>query len=196
MGTRLLDAVTHSGPGYELDHDNSWTGTRVGADRILDSLTHSGPGYSLPGTAEMLEIAALKRQKKRDLSDALLEGIEKYLYAQGQLEAAPKAKDADEKKKHQEAAMECLRAFLQHVDGPVKLALIAAQESQGPLDLRSKFILRKLEHLLGRLESAVNALLQALARSGQPKERITHQSQVAVKRATRSLEVLCHAEAR
>lgn len=196
MSNRLLNALTHSGPGYELNQDSDWTGFRTNSSRLLDALTHSGPGYSLPSQAEIHETSALKRQKAKDLNTAILEGFEMFFYAQGHLEAIPKTRDVDEKKRQREAAMQCLREFLEHADGSMSLALVAAQESLGPLDLRAKFTLRKLDRLMRRMQASIATLLQALARSGQPKERITHQSQVAVKRATRSLEVLCHAAAR
>lgn len=196
MGTRFLDALTHSGPGYELAQDDTWADLRTGTGRFLDALTHSGPGYSQPSVAEATEIADLKRQKKRDLDGALLEGFEQFFYAKGHLEAAARLDDAEEKKQHREAAVACLRAYLQHAEGPVDLALGAARESLGPLDLRSRLMLHRLDRILRRLNSAIQVLLVALERSGKPRERIAYQSQVAVKRATRSMEVLCHAVAR
>lgn len=196
MGTRFLDALTHSGPGYELPQDESWTDSRAGVSRFMDALTHSGPGYSLPSVAEAAEIAELKRRKTNDLHVALLGGFEKFFYAKGRLEAAARAENPEEKKKHREAAMECLRAYLQHADGPLNLALGAAYEALGPLDLRSRLKLHRLDRVLCRLKTAVQSLLVALEGSGKPKERIAHQSQVAVKQATRSMEGLCHAVAR
>ncbi|MEU0443782.1 hypothetical protein ABZ202_29300 [Streptomyces sp. NPDC006186] len=146
--------------------------------------------------AELAEIAELKRRKTRDLDGALLEGFEKFFYAKGHLEAASRAEDPEEKKKHREAAVACLRAYLLHADGPLDLALRAAREALGPLDLRSRLMLYRLDRVLRRLRTAVRGLLAALERSGKPRERIAHQSQVAVKQATRSMEVLCHAVAR
>lgn len=196
MGTRFLDALTHSGPGYELAQDDVWTDSRTGVSRFLDTLTHSGPGYSLPSAAEIAEIANLKRRKTDDLNAALLGGFEEFFYAIGHLEAASRAEDAEEKKKQREAAMTHLRAYLKHADGSLNLALEAAREALGPLDLRSRLSLHRLDRILRRLKAAVQSLLGALERSGQPRERIAHQSQAAVKQATRSMEVLCHAVAR
>lgn len=196
MGTRFLDALTHSGPGYELGQDDVWTEPRAGVSRLMDAVTHSGPGYSLPSMAEIAEIAELKRRKTRDLDGALLEGFEQFFYAKGHLEAAVRADDPEDKKQQFEAAVACLRVYLHHADGPLDLALEAAREALGPLDLRSRLMLYRLDRVLRRLKSAVQGLLVALQGSRKPRERITHQSQVAVKQATRSMEVLCHAVAR
>ncbi|THA28990.1 hypothetical protein E6R18_25950 [Streptomyces sp. A1277] len=145
---------------------------------------------------EASEIAALKRQKMKDLNGVLLEGFEQFFYAKGRLEAMARAGSVEEKEKHLEAAMECLRVYLRHADGVVDLAIGAAREGLGPLDLRSKLMLYRLDRLLRRLRIAIQGLLTALGMSGKPREQITHQSQVAVKRATRSMEGLCHATAR
>lgn len=196
MRTRFLDALTHSGPGYELGQDDVWTEPRAGISRLLDAVTRSGPGYSLPSVAEMSEIAELKRRKTKDLDGALLEGFEQFFYAKGHLEAAARADDSEDRNQQFEAAVACLRVFLRHADGPLELAMEAAREALGPLDLRSRLMLYRLDRVLGRLESAVQGLLVALQGSGKPRERITRQSQVAVKQATRSMEVLCHAVAR
>ncbi|MEU6330461.1 hypothetical protein ABZ851_24755 [Streptomyces sp. NPDC047049] len=144
----------------------------------------------------MNEIAELKRRKANDLNIALLEGFEHFLYAKGHLEAASRAEGAEEKKSQLEAAVACLRVYLRHADGPMGLALEAAREDLGPLDLRSRLMMHRLDHVLRRLKGAVQSLLGALERPGKPRERIAHQSQVAVKKATRSMEVLCHAVAR
>ncbi|MDX3241485.1 hypothetical protein [Streptomyces sp. ME18-1-4] len=146
--------------------------------------------------AEIAEIAELKRRKTRDLDGALLEGFEQFFYAKGHLEAAVRADDPEDKKQQFEAAVACLRVYLHHADGPLDLALEAAREALGPLDLRSRLMLYRLDRVLRRLKSAVQGLLVALQGSRKPRERITHQSQVAVKQATRSMEVLCHAVAR
>lgn len=196
MGTRFLDALTHSGPGYELAQDDAWTEPRAGVSRFLDAVTHSGPGYTLPSVAEVAEITELKRRKTKDLDGALLEGFEQFFYAIGNLEAASRVEDPEEKKKHREAAVAFLRAYLQYADGSLDLALEAAREALGPLDVRSRLMLYRLDRVLRRLKTTVKGLIIALERSGKPRERITHQSQVAVKRATRSMEVLCHAVAR
>ncbi|WP_440557659.1 hypothetical protein ACSP97_13450 [Streptomyces sp. SCPE 10] len=196
MGTRFLDALTHSGPGYELTQDDAWVEPRSSVSHFLDAVTHNGPGYSLPSAAELSEIAELKRRKRKDLDGALLEGFEQFFYAKGHLEAAARAESPEEKKQHIEAAVACLRAYLQHADGSLGLALEAAREALGPLDLRSRLMLHRLDRVLRRLKTAVQGLLVALQRSGKPREQIAHQSQVAVKRATRSMEVLCHAVAR
>ncbi|MFB7555748.1 hypothetical protein [Streptomyces brevispora] len=196
MRTRFLDALTHSGPGYELRQDDVWTEPRTGASRLLDAVTHSGLGYSLPSVAEVTEIAELKRRKTKDLDGALLEGFEQFFYAKGHLEAAARADDPEARKQQFEAAVACLREYLNHADGPQDLAMEAAREALGPLDLRSRLMLYRLDRLLSRLKSAVQGLLVALQGARKPRERITRQSQVAVKQATRSMEVLCHAVAR
>ncbi|MGW3497980.1 hypothetical protein [Streptomyces sp. NPDC001020] len=146
--------------------------------------------------AEVAEITELKRRKTKDLDGALLEGFEQFFYAIGNLEAASRVEDPEEKKKHREAAVAFLRAYLQYADGSLDLALEAAREALGPLDVRSRLMLYRLDRVLRRLKTTVKGLIIALERSGKPRERITHQSQVAVKRATRSMEVLCHAVAR
>ncbi|MFD8426546.1 MULTISPECIES: hypothetical protein [Streptomyces] len=146
--------------------------------------------------AEVAEIAELKRRKTKDLDAALLEGFEKFFYAIGRLEAASRADDPEEKKKHREAAVVCLRAYLEHAHGNIDLALEAAREALGPLDVRSKAKLYRLDRVLRRLKETVEGLIVTLERSGKPRKHITHQSQIAVKRATRSMEGLCHAVAR
>jgi hypothetical protein len=196
MGARLLDALTHSGPGYELNHENTWTESRSTASRYLDALTHSGPGYSLPSATEIAEIAVLKRQKLNGLNDALLEGFELFFYAKGHLEAMERAETESKKREQLEAAITWLRLFLRHVDGPMDLALMAARESLGPLDLRSKLVLRRLDGLFRRLKAIVEGLLGTLEGPGKPRSAIANRSQAAVKRAARSMEVLCHAAAR
>jgi hypothetical protein len=197
MGTRFLDALTHSGPGYECNQENTWTTPQNGTARLLNALTHSGPGYSLPSMAEQAEIAKLKQSKQSALIDALLEGFEKFFYAEGQLEALAKAKSATEKRERLEAAEAYVREYIQHADGPVALALDAALESLGPLDLRSKVTLLRLQHLSRKLRNIADSILHNQENSGKPREEMAHKSQVAVRRATRSMEVvLCHATAR
>ncbi|QFR94107.1 hypothetical protein [Streptomyces tsukubensis] len=190
-----MDALTHSGPGYDLTpDDDGWDDSGPGGGRILDAVTHSGPGYaySLSAATEMAENAALKQRRNKELNDALLEGFDRFRRAVRSLEAAALTEDRGEKNGHRERAVEGFRAYLQHADGAISLALNAAREALGPLDVRPRLALNRLDRMLRKSAIEVRDSINDLEQSERPGERIIRQSQVAVKQATSSWESICH----
>jgi hypothetical protein len=196
MTTNFLDALTHNGPGYELPRNELSDEPRSRLSRFLDALTHSGPGYDLDGEPEATEISHLKREKMKALYDLLLESLELNLYALGNLEAARRESDSRDREILIQSATERLRAYLDITGQPLQIALSSARESLGPLDIRAKVNLRKLQRLTIRSRASVRSTLDSATPSSQRASSIPLVPQIAVKRASRSVEAICHAGAR
>lgn len=196
MITDFLNALTHNGPGYEPPRNKVSDEPRSHFSRFLDALTHSGPGYDLDGDPETAELSYLKREKMKDLYGLLLEGLELNLYALGNLEAARRESDSGDRERLIRSAAERLRAYLDITGQPLEIALGSARESLGPLDIRARVNLRKLQRLTSRSRASVRSTLVSATPSSQKAINIPIVPQIAVKRASRSVEAICHAGAR
>ncbi|MFJ2958447.1 hypothetical protein [Streptomyces sp. NPDC087270] len=194
MKTSFLDALTHNGPGYQPSPEGALDGSRSTISRFLDALTHSGPGYDLAQDFDVAEISRLKREKMKALYDLLLEGLELNLYALGNLEAASRESDADEREMLIRSAVGRLRAYLHLTGQPMEIAVTSARESLGPLDMRAKFNLRKLGRLMSSSRASVKSTLDA--ENPASHRDIPMGPKAAVKQGSRSIEVICHAVAR
>lgn len=196
MKSHFLDALTHNGPGYQSPRERALDDSRSNVGRFLDALTHSGPGYDLPRGNEATEFSHLKREKMKALYDLLLESLELNLYALGNLEAARRESSDLDREKLIQSGAERLQAYLNLTGLPMEIALASARESLGPLDVRAKINLRKLKRLMNSSRTSVKSTLNAAAPPIRRATNIPLGSQAAVKRTSRSIEVICHAAAR
>jgi galactokinase len=130
------------------------------------------------------------------LYDLLLESLELYLYAVGNLEAASRSSQVEDRERLLRSAAERLKAYLQLTGQPMEIALNSARESHGPLNMLTKINLRRLSRLMDRSRASVRSTLDATTPPARHIKQIPQGSQVTVKQASRSIEVICHAVAR
>ncbi|WP_405583898.1 hypothetical protein [Streptomyces sp. NBC_01190] len=192
MNTRLIDALTHRGPGYEVVSESQAGQKRQARDRAWSALTHSGPGYELPTRDELDDIKEARQVAQNALKDALLENIEKFFYAAGHFNAIrnqPRGSLEEQK----ELAIKCFREFMEHSRDRLEPAISDLQTKMGPLDLRKRRQLRRLLNISQQLNKIVGDLLTALENTTTSGTvAIKYSSNLANRKVNRSLTSLHH----
>lgn len=192
--TQFFQALAHKGPGYEVEASDAdtWVESRGSVDRFLHALTHSGPGYTPPSPGEIAENKSAAAKRVKELKLVLLEGVEKALYAKGYLEAATKASDPQVCMEQMTLARDALRDFVHYLQVDIAVAMSGVRETISPLDVRTRFMLRRTERALRELLSAVDPFVQALSDAGRRPEKFEHSSPLGTREVKRSIEAFSH----
>ncbi|MFJ3787100.1 hypothetical protein [Kitasatospora sp. NPDC090091] len=158
MAAKLSDALARRGPGYELDTADSWStprNTRIG--RVLDAATHSGPGYSPASAQELLENLTAERQAKAHLAEFLVESVKRLLALQDHMEGRHSG-DARTCEFHRGKFQEGLREFSLFFDAEFQSILREMRESAGPLDLRQRYLIARFSKLHRKTSALIREL--------------------------------------
>ncbi|WP_395296378.1 hypothetical protein ACF9IK_25255 [Kitasatospora hibisci] len=147
MAARLSDALARRGPGYEFDTADSWSMPRSSRiERVLDAVTHSGPGYSPASVQELVENLTAERQAKAHLAEFLVESVKRLLALQDHMEGRH-SRDARKCEFHRVEFREGLRDFSLFFDAEFQSILREMRESAGPLDLRQRYLIARFSRL-------------------------------------------------
>ncbi|MQS07778.1 hypothetical protein [Streptomyces alkaliphilus] len=88
--------------------------------------------------------------------------MERLLYAKGHIDALQGVQDARERHRHASAALGELRGVLRYTREELPVASAALREALGPLDLRDRILLWRIERSLRRVEAAIGATVDHL----------------------------------
>ncbi|MCG6493329.1 hypothetical protein [Kitasatospora sp. A2-31] len=158
MAAKLSDALARRGPGYEVDTADSWSmprNSRIG--QLLDAVTHSGPGYSPASAQELLESLTAERQAKAHLAEFLAESVKRLLALQEHMEGRQSG-DAQRCEFHRAKFREGLRNLNLFFDLEFQSILREMRESAGPLDLRQRYLIARFSRLHRKTSALIKEL--------------------------------------
>ncbi|WP_441246278.1 hypothetical protein [Kitasatospora sp. McL0602] len=161
MTGQLTDVLARRGPGYDLRPAES--SPRTGTwGRVLDAATHRGPGYTPASAEELTEHEATARKARNQLAEFLHASFGRILAAKEALEAMNSATGPTAHDYRVSAEYE-LRGFLEYFHAEWPPAMAALRDAVGPLDLRTRYLIARLNRLQHTRVAEMERLADELA---------------------------------
>ncbi|MFJ5923895.1 hypothetical protein ACIQF6_14990 [Kitasatospora sp. NPDC092948] len=205
MTTELSDVMARRGPGYETDAPASWAMPRHSlGGRLLDSITHSGPGYCPASTEEIAEISAAQRHVKDNIVEILARSIADLVSLKVHLEKLGNGTQS-EQDHHKREFETGIRKISRRFDSDWPPALQALKDSVGPLDFRERRLIKRMSRfgrvasgLLADLAAETRREQKAPVeiRTTTPPRRMPSGRPITADQVNRSLVSLLQAAAR